>query len=203
MPYITLMRHSITDANEEGIYDSGTHDAELSENGILLALEKASELELCPDAIYPSDMNRTMQTAQVYALAFTEQFGLDVPIIPVEKLRAQDHGTLEGLAISSPLFQLIRENAREMMGGEMDWEAERRQKAGILDVIAEMEKRGYQHGLIITHGDVITRFLKAIGDKLYDPHNIDNCQMIGPFNTEMVAEKLAPPKKTGGFKPKP
>jgi len=193
MVNLTLMRHSVSIANEEGICDSGRHDAALSENGENLARFCAETVTDCPDAIYTSDMKRARGTAEIYARILKENFGREVPVIVLGKLRAQDEGILEGLSYNSPEYKILR-HAREVgeIGGESSDAASHRQITAFSEIIKSAVRAGYGNVLVVTHADVILRFLCATGHLPSGDFELPkNCQQLGPFSGDDTLRKIS------------
>lgn len=208
MTQIILMRHSISVANEQGICDSGRHDAPLSEGGEELARQCAGMATWYPDAIYCSDMKRAKATADIYALALEEKFGIKVPVITISKLRGRDEGLLEGVPFREiKKHPILEELPDSFLEKEAEDAAMTRQKEGFLEVSRSAEQSGFQIALVVTHSDSIVRFLLATGnipaEEFEMPHN---CQQLGPFDSSDVVRKLSlpdRPKPPAAKPPKP
>lgn len=198
MTQMTLLRHSISQAGEDGIHDSGRYDAPLSEKGKYLAYYSADLVQECPDAIYTSDMKRALGTAEIYADVFRLKFGKDVPVISVPALRGQDHGQLEGLSFNSTQYKLLtfREEEdipRPDLGGEKNTAAYARQMLGFVIVENSAQEKGYKKILTVTHTDVIARFEITADENIAEVEMPANCQSVGPFDLTATVAKLIPP----------
>lgn len=88
---ISILRHGITDANENGIY-IGKTDLPLSENG-REALQEKYETHEYPKVqrVYTSPLERAVQSAEILFP--------DRELVIVDDLREMDFGVFEGLSV--------------------------------------------------------------------------------------------------------
>ena len=80
MPTLTVIRHSLTIANERGLLMGSRLNSPLSEKGKELAQIKALSLKkdgFVPAKVYTSRLLRTKQTAEI----ILEELGLDIEIV--------------------------------------------------------------------------------------------------------------------------
>lgn len=186
------MRHSISVANEQGICDSGRYNAVLSGNGRMLALAAAFEMEECPDAIYTSNLRRARETARICAWVLQQKFGRKIPVIVARGLRAQDDGLVEGFSYDSSTYKLLKQFEAAAIGKEDSRHAARRQLPAFARIIESSTGKGYRNVLVVTHSDVIYRFLHATD--YMSPEGAEplmNCQQLGPFDSHDIAPKIS------------
>ncbi|MDE6710315.1 MAG: histidine phosphatase family protein, partial [Oscillospiraceae bacterium] len=88
---LSILRHGITDANENGIY-IGKTDLPLSENG-REALQEKYETHEYPKVqrVYTSPLERAVQSAEILFP--------DRELVIVDDLREMDFGVFEGLSV--------------------------------------------------------------------------------------------------------
>ena len=95
MPRLTVIRHSLAKANEQGILMGATLDSPLSEKGISVAAQKGKALRaegFTPDKVFTSKLTRARQTAEIILTTL----GLSIPIIELESLNERDFGKYDG-----------------------------------------------------------------------------------------------------------
>jgi broad specificity phosphatase PhoE len=95
MPSLTVMRHSLAVANEQGILMGAKLNSPLSEKGIDVAKTKSASLKaegFKPDKVFTSKLTRAKQTAVVVL----KELGIDVEIIELEALNERDFGDYDG-----------------------------------------------------------------------------------------------------------
>ena len=102
MPILTVIRHSLTYANEQGLLMGSRLNSPLSERGIELARAKAIALKaggFTPERVYTSKLVRTRQTANT----ILEEQGINIDIIELEGLNERDFGKYDGRPIQELL----------------------------------------------------------------------------------------------------
>ncbi len=107
--HISIFRHGITDANENGIY-IGKTDLPLSEAGREALMDKYEQLDYPKvQRVYSSPLERAVQTAEII---FPER-----EIVIVDDLREMDFGVFEGL----PAEELVRlDSFKKWLKGGLD-----------------------------------------------------------------------------------
>lgn len=164
---ISIIRHGLTAANENGIY-IGSTDMPLSSKG-------ASELAVKMDnfdypsvqKVYTSPLCRCTETAEIL---FPE-----IEMLPVDGLREINLGEFEGKTVD----QLInRDDYKKWLKGGKDTrppngesleEMTARVFSALHNIIMNMMEEGIAHSAIITHGGIITNMLTCFGLPKYDP----------------------------------
>lgn len=102
MPILTVIRHSLTLANEQGLLMGSRLNSPLSQKGIELARAKAISLKadgFIPERVYTSKLVRTRQTANT----ILEEQGINIEIIELEGLNERDFGKYDGRPIQELL----------------------------------------------------------------------------------------------------
>lgn len=97
MPSLTVLRHSLAAANEQGILMGASRqvDSPLSEKGIALAKAKGASLKAAgfrPDKVFTSQLARARQTAEI----ILDELGSDADIIELPELNERSFGQYEG-----------------------------------------------------------------------------------------------------------
>lgn len=95
MPLITIIRHSLTTANEQGLLMGSRLNSPLSEKGKALARAKAQALKqegFVLKKVYVSKLLRTKQTAEI----ILQELGFDIEIQELEGLNERDFGLYDG-----------------------------------------------------------------------------------------------------------
>lgn len=164
---ISIIRHGLTSANENGIY-IGSTDMPLSPKG-------ASELAVKMDnfdypsvqKVYTSPLCRCMETAEIL---FPE-----IEILPVDGLRELNLGEFEGKTVD----QLVnRDDYKKWLRGGKDTRPPKGESlekmtarvfSALHNIIMNMMEEGIAHSAIITHGGIITNMLTCFGLPKYDP----------------------------------
>lgn len=164
---ISIIRHGLTSANENGIY-IGSTDMPLSSKG-------ASELAVKMDnfdypsvqKVYTSPLCRCTETAEIL---FPE-----IEMLPVDGLRELNLGEFEGKTVD----QLVnRDDYKKWLKGGKDTrppkgesleEMTARVFSALHNIIMNMMEEGIAHSAIITHGGIITNMLTCFGLPKYDP----------------------------------
>lgn len=167
---ISVLRHGLTQANEDGVY-IGTTDLPLSAKG---------ESELCSrmeqydyptvHKVYSSPLKRCTGTAEIL-FPYTE-------IETVDDLRELDLGEFENKSVD----ELIkREDYKAWLhggkdarapGGESLEEMTARTFKALHYVITDMMETGLTHCAMITHGGIISNMLSCFGIPKYKPQDL-------------------------------
>jgi broad specificity phosphatase PhoE len=95
MPSITVIRHSLAIANEQGILMGAKLNSPLSEKGINVARAKGQTLKskgFMPDKIFTSKLLRAKQTVKI----IIQELGASVEIVELETLNERDFGEHDG-----------------------------------------------------------------------------------------------------------
>jgi broad specificity phosphatase PhoE len=95
MPKLMVIRHSLAEANEQGILMGTKLDSPLSEMGKHVALQKGEALKaekFFPDKVFTSKLARAKQTAEIILTTL----GISVPIIELVSLNERDFGKYDG-----------------------------------------------------------------------------------------------------------
>jgi len=163
---ITLLRHGRTLDNEASRY-SGWVNSKLSHSGRadILAIKKQHEKEntFCNniDQIYTSDLNRTIETAQ---LLFQKQF----PLQTLKNLREMHFGDFEGLSYDelkdNHYYQAWLNNlfTYELPNGESFTQFTTRIDQSFELIKKEMLMQNFKHIVLVVHGGVIRYLLTKL-----------------------------------------
>ncbi|MBR2283598.1 MAG: histidine phosphatase family protein [Ruminococcus sp.] len=164
---ISVLRHGITEANEQGLY-IGRTDLPLTAKGAAELAGKMDEFDYpTVQRVYSSPLLRCTETAEIL---FPE-----TELVPVEEMRELDLGKFENKRYD----ELIgRDEYREWMsggrdsrppGGESLNEMTARIYTGIHKIIIDMMESGITRAALVTHGGIITNLLTGFGIPKYDP----------------------------------
>ena len=159
--HISIFRHGITDANENGIY-IGKTDLPLSEAGREALMDKYEQLDYPKvQRVYSSPLERAVQTAEII---FPER-----EIVIVDDLREMDFGVFEGL----PAEELVRlDSFKKWLKGGLDnpppnGETLRsmmlRCYSALNLMILDMMKEGFTHAGAVTHAGILMNMLSCFG----------------------------------------
>ncbi|MCI9409454.1 MAG: histidine phosphatase family protein [Oscillospiraceae bacterium] len=159
--HISIFRHGITDANENGIY-IGKTDLPLSEAGREALMDKYEQLDYPKvQRVYSSPLERAVQTAEII---FPER-----EIVIVDDLREMDFGVFEGL----PAEELVRlDSFKKWLKGGLDnpppnGETLRsmmlRCYSALNLMILDMMKEGFTHAGVVTHSGILMNMLSCFG----------------------------------------
>lgn len=158
---ISILRHGITEANENGIY-IGKTDLPLSEAGREALEDKFDQLEYPKvQRVYSSPLERAIQSAEIL---FPER-----EIVIVDDLREMDFGVFEGL----PATELIQlDSYKKWLKGGLDnpppnGETLRnmmtRCYSALNLIILDMMKNGYTHTGVVTHSGILMNMMSCFG----------------------------------------
>ncbi len=159
--HISIFRHGITDANENGVY-IGKTDLPLSEAGREALMDKYEQLDYPKvQRVYSSPLERAVQTAEIIFP--------DREIVIVDDLREMDFGVFEGL----PAEELVRlDSFKKWLKGGLDnppptGEALRsmmlRCYSALNLMILDMMKEGFTHAGAVTHSGILMNMLSCFG----------------------------------------
>lgn len=158
---ISILRHGITDANENGIY-IGKTDLPLSENG-REALREKYETHEYPKVqkVYTSPLERAVQSAEILFP--------DRELVVVDDLREMDFGVFENLSVDD-LIEL--DSYKKWLKGGLDnpppnGESLRnmmlRCYSALNLMILDMMKEGITHAGAVTHSGILMNMMSCFG----------------------------------------
>lgn len=158
---ISILRHGITDANENGIY-IGKTDLPLSENGREVLQEKYETHEYPKvQKVYTSPLERAVQSAEILFP--------DRELVVVDDLREMDFGVFEGLSVDD-LIEL--DSYKKWLKGGLDnpppnGESLRnmmlRCYSALNLMILDMMKEGITHAGAVTHSGILMNMMSCFG----------------------------------------
>ncbi len=158
---ISILRHGITEANENGIY-IGKTDLPLSDAGREMLEDKYDQLEYPKvQRVYSSPLERAIQSAEILFP--------DREIVIVDDLTEMDFGVFEGL----PAEELIHlDSYKKWLKGGLDnpppnGETLRnmmmRCYSALNLIIMDMMKNGYTHVGVVTHSGILMNMMSCFG----------------------------------------
>jgi broad specificity phosphatase PhoE len=180
MTLLYLVRHGETDWNVEGRWQGQT-DVPLNQNGLAQATQVAELLlDVQIEAIYASDLRRTLDTAR----AIGEREGL--PVIPDERLRERNHGVWEGLTLEEiqvhygQEYQEVRKDLlnNSPPGGENGLQVQRRVVSAVLDIVNRHPENAVA---VVSHG-----FSLAVLRAYFSDHPFGRVRELIPKNGEII-----------------
>lgn len=159
--HISIFRHGLTDANENGVY-IGKTDLPLSDAGREALQDKFEQLEYPKvQRVYSSPLERAIQTAEIIFP--------DREIVIVDDLREMDFGVFEGL----PAEELVHlDSFKKWLKGGLDnpppnGETLRsmmlRCYSALNLMILDMMKEGFTHAGAVTHSGILMNMLSCFG----------------------------------------
>lgn len=158
---LSILRHGITDANENGIY-IGKTDLPLSQNGREALQEKYDTHEYPKvQRVYTSPLERAVQSAEILFP--------DRELVIVDDLREMDFGVFEGLAVED-LIEL--DSYKKWLKGGLDnpppnGESLRnmmlRCYSALNLMILDMMKEGITHAGAVTHSGILMNMMSCFG----------------------------------------
>ena len=159
--HISIFRHGLTDANENGVY-IGKTDLPLSDAGREALQDKFEQLEYPKvQRVYSSPLERAVQTAEIIFP--------DREIVIVDDLREMDFGVFEGL----PAEELVHlDSFKKWLKGGLDnpppnGETLRsmmlRCYSALNLMILDMMKEGFTHAGAVTHSGILMNMLSCFG----------------------------------------
>lgn len=164
---ISIIRHGLTYANENGIY-IGSTDLSLSDKGCAELAAKMDEFEYPKvHRVYSSPLKRCTETAEILFP--------DRELVISEGMRELNFGEFEEKSVD----ELVnREDYKAWLGGGRDArppkgesleEMTARIYASFHNIIIDMMNNGLTHCALITHGGIISNLLTGFGLPKYDP----------------------------------
>jgi broad specificity phosphatase PhoE len=184
MTHLLLIRHGETDWNVEGRWQ-GQADVPLNHRGQQQAIEIARSLCHCDiHAIYSSDLQRALQTAQLLARI------KKISIQPDIRLREIHQGEWQGLLIDDIKtkyrheFQQMRDNPFRAAppGGESAMQVQQRVLSIMDDIVQEYPSATVA---IVSHGFVI-----AVARTYYMKKSIEEVWDLVPDNGAVIKLEL-------------
>lgn len=164
---ISVLRHGMTDANENGIY-IGKTDIPLSGKGAGELAAKMDEFDYpSVHRVYSSPLRRCTETAEIL---FPE-----TELVPVDGFRELDLGDFEGKSVDELLKRddykawLKGGSGNRPPNGESLEEMTARIYSSLHNVIIDMMDSGLTHCALITHSGIISNMLACFGLPKYDP----------------------------------
>lgn len=159
--HISIFRHGLTDANENGVY-IGKTDLPLSDAGREALQDKYDQLDYPKvQRVYSSPLERAVQTAEIIFP--------DREIVIVDDLREMDFGVFEGL----PAEELVHlDSFKKWLKGGLDnpppnGETLRsmmlRCYSALNLMILDMMKEGFTHAGAVTHSGILMNMLSCFG----------------------------------------
>ena len=159
--HISIFRHGLTDANENGVY-IGRTDLPISDAGREALMDKFEQLEYPKvQRVYSSPLERAVQTAEIIFP--------DREIVIVDDLREMDFGVFEGL----PAEELVHlDSFKKWLKGGLDnpppnGETLRsmmlRCYSALNLMILDMMKEGFTHAGAVTHSGILMNMLSCFG----------------------------------------
>lgn len=169
---LSVIRHGLTKANDEGIYLGCRTDYSLSAKGTAQLIDKMDEFEYPKvQRVYSSPMKRCIETAEII-YPYRE---LEI----IEDMTEMDFGEFDGKSVS----ELIdREDFKKWLqggsvdvrppGGESVQELLVRLYKGLHEIIMDMMEQELTHCALITHSGIVTNIMSAFGLPKIDPKEL-------------------------------
>lgn len=176
---IMLVRHGETNMNREKRIQ-GTSDSPLNENGQSQAKHFADSFGFTPDAIYSSDLQRALMTAQPLA----EKYALAVHTDG--DFRELEFGILEGEQFEGELSVHHRTTHSLISDRQTKWNTPVAPKAETNNEFLKRFNRGLieiakqypgKRVVIFTHGKAISVVINSLSDK-EDAVRLGNCESV-------------------------
>lgn len=151
-----LVRHGETQENADGI-NQGWLDTELNETGRLQAETAAKAFNEDIDAIFSSDLKRSVQTAEKFRQKYP-----DTPYFEDGRLRERNFGDAQGKRKDRQDWEVFwaSNNTISIPNAETLNEFTKRVK----EFIESIRELPYQRILIVTHGGTINRISHIINE---------------------------------------
>ena len=164
---ISIIRHGLTYANENGIY-IGSTDLSLSDKGCAELAAKMDEFEYPKvHRVYSSPLKRCTETAEILFP--------DRELVISEGMRELNFGEFEGKSVDELInredykaWLVGGRDARPPKGESLE-EMTARIYASFHNIIIDMMNNGLTHCALITHGGIISNLLTGFGLPKYDP----------------------------------
>jgi len=169
MPSLTVIRHSLALANEQGILMGAKLDSPLSKKGIEVARAKGAALKaegFLPDKVYTSKLARAKQTAEI----ILEELGAEVMIAELAALNERDFGEHDGKPYQSVLtaFDTYGDNPPTIEPVE---HFVRR----VVSAFEEIKSNTTGTTLVVTHSNPVMVMQRAI----FDPESLRKFWELG------------------------
>ena len=182
---ISVIRHGVTEANENGIY-IGKTDLPLSAKGAADLAAKMDEFDYpSVHRVYTSPLLRCRETADIL---FPE-----TEIVPVDDFLELDLGEFEGKTVDELIkrddYKAWLKGGKDVRPpkGESLEEMTARTYTGLHNVIMDMMESGLTHCALITHAGIISNMLAGFGLPKYSPSQI-NTEPGGGFDILVTAQ---------------
>lgn len=169
MPIITVLRHSLTVANEQGLLMGGRLNSPLSEKGINLAHTKALSLKnsgFLPEKVYTSKLLRTKQTAET----ILQEIGSHIEIIELEELNERDFGDYDGKPLQELLSGFDKYGPNPPTVETVDHFIRR-----VVRCLEQIKNETQKTTLVVAHNNTVNVMKTA----LFDHKNLDRYWEIG------------------------
>lgn len=165
-----VLRHGETDENVSGIVQ-GWQDTELSAIGHSQANQAAKDFAETIDAIYTSDLKRSVQTAQYFKQKYPE-----VPYFEDARLRERFYGDVQGTRKNPAEWEAFWSHCDTLVipGAETP-EAYTERVASFIDSLTT-DYSDDKNILVFTHGGTINRILDITNSTRL--RAIENCEYI-------------------------
>lgn len=160
---LSVIRHGLTDANDNGVYLGSRTDYSLSRKGMAQLIDKMDEFDYPKvQRVYSSPMKRCTETADIIYP--------DRELCIAENMIELDFGEFDGKSVS----ELIdREDYKNWLkggspdvrapGGESTQELLVRLYKGLHEIIMDMMEEELTHCALITHSGIVTNLMSAFG----------------------------------------
>jgi broad specificity phosphatase PhoE len=162
MRILTVIRHSLTTANEQGLLMGSRLNSPLSEKGKELARVKALSLKkqgFIPEKVYTSMLLRTKQTAEI----ILEELGLDIEIIELKDLNERDFGKYDGRLVQELLDSFDNFGPNPPTVETVDHFIKR-----VTSCLERIKSETKKSTLMVTH----TNNINVMKSALFDPENL-------------------------------
>lgn len=169
---LSIVRHGLTSANDNGIYIGSRSDYSLSEKGINQLWNKKDEFDYPKvERVYSSPMKRCLETAEIL-FPYRE-------VQTVENMTELDFGEFDGKSVN----ELIdREDYKKWLkggspdmrppGGESMEELMLRLYKGLHEIIMDMMSEELVNCAVVTHSGIISNMLYGFGLPKIDPKEL-------------------------------
>ncbi len=160
---LSVIRHGLTEANDNGIYLGSRTDYSLSRKGMAQLIDKMDEFDYPKvQRVYSSPMKRCTETADIIFP--------DRELRIVDNMTELDFGEFDGKSVS----ELIdREDYKNWLkggspdvrapGGESTQELLVRLYKGLHEIIMDMMEEELTHCALVTHSGIVTNLMSAFG----------------------------------------
>jgi broad specificity phosphatase PhoE len=162
MSHLSVIRHSLTIANEQGLLMGSVLNSPLSEKGRALARAKGLTLKASgyiPDKVYTSKLLRTKQTAEI----ILNTLGSDIQPVELEWLIERDFGKYDGRPLQELLDGFDEYGPNPPTIETVEHFVERIRRG-----LERIKQESNSFTLIVTHSNTIN-VMKAV---LFNPKNV-------------------------------